>query len=223
MLNKICAIICSLCIGLMFASCNKTTSEPPQNSAPDIVESPSTESVPEPVPEQEVEKEPESTSEQKTTPEPDIEVNQVIGSFQTTILDQSESRVKNIKLASQIINGYVVQPGAEFSFNKVVGERSKEKSFEDAIVIIEGEKDYEPGGGICQVSSTLLNAAQKAGMEILERHSHEKDIHYLPLGQDAAIAYGSLDFRFKNIKEFPIKIAAYVEGDQMITSISRAE
>ncbi|MGE4284862.1 MAG: VanW family protein [Clostridia bacterium] len=156
-------------------------------------------------------------------PKPAVEVGQGIGYFQTTILDKSRSRVHNIKLASEKINGFIVQPGQEFSFNGVVGQRLPEKGFQKAIVLIRGKRAYEEGGGICQISSTLYNSAEKAGLEIVERHSHSKDVHYLPMGQDAAIAYGSQDLRFKNTRDFPIKLHAYVEGNKMITNITRAQ
>jgi vancomycin resistance protein YoaR len=207
--------IISICILISFivASCAKNEPKPPQKPLPDVVEAPTPAPISTPVP----------TPTPTPTPEPPIEVNGVISSFKTTILDRSRTRVHNINLASQKISGYVIQPGETFSFNSVVGERLPERGFKKAIVIIKNKRAYEEGGGICQVSSTLYNAAELAGLEIIERHSHSKDIHYLPLGKDAAVAYGSLDLKFKNTKSYPIKIKAYVEGNKMVVSILRAE
>jgi vancomycin resistance protein YoaR len=156
-------------------------------------------------------------------PEPSVAVDEAIGYFQTTLLDQSKSRLHNITLASEKIDGFVLQPGQVFSFNEVVGQRLPERGFKKAIVLIKGKRGYEEGGGICQISSTMFNAAEKAGMEIVERHSHSKDVHYLPLGRDAAIVYGEQDFKFKNTRDFPVKLHAYIEGDKMVTSITRAQ
>ncbi|MDK2800519.1 MAG: vancomycin resistance protein VanW [Clostridiales bacterium] len=208
-------IICIFFINLYIISCSTNQPKPeqkPQKSAPKTVEVPKPSPVKTPVP-----------TPPPTTPPPTVEVNGILSSFKTTILDKSKDRVHNLNLASQIIYGHVVHPGEIFSFNKVVGERLPERGFRKAIVIVKDKRGYDEGGGICQVSSTLFNAAQQAGLEIIERHSHSKDIHYLPQGQDAAIAYGSLDLKFKNTKNFPIKIETYVEGDKMVAKILRAE
>lgn len=151
-----------------------------------------------------------------------IPKNTVISSYTTPVLDQSPSRMSNLKLASKKINGKIVKPGVVFSFNNVVGKREEETGFKEAKIIKEGKVEYDEGGGVCQVSSTLFNAAQKADMEIIERHNHTKEVHYVPPGQDAAISYGSMDFKFRNTKDYSIKISAYVKGDQMIVSLLKA-
>lgn len=157
------------------------------------------------------------------TPTPEIPVNTKLSEFSTELLDRSWPRVNNIKLASKAINGYIVKSGEVFSFNEVVGERSTERGYRIAPVILKGERAYDEGGGVCQVSSTLYNSVKAAGLEVLERHSHSKDVHYLHPGEDAAVEYGTMDFKFKNTKEFAIKIEAYVMNNKMITAIIKAE
>lgn len=147
----------------------------------------------------------------------------LIGSFETVILDKSKSRVNNIKVASEIINGYVLQPGKVFSFNKVIGKRNAAKGFKKAIIILKGKRAYGRGGGICQVSTTLYNAVEKAGLEILERHSHSKDVNYVPKGKDATVVYKYKDFKFKNTKEYAIKIICAIENDKVKVRIEKVD
>jgi len=155
-----------------------------------------------------------------TTPEnlkPDDEKgwNQ-IGEYTSPILDKTDARIHNINLAASIINGKVLQPGEEFSFNGTLGERTAEKGYQVAPVIIKTEdgskRSEDIGGGICQISSTLFNAAEQAGLEITERVPHSKDIGYIPKGRDATVDYGSADLKFKNNKSNPVLIKIDVNG-----------
>jgi vancomycin resistance protein YoaR len=146
-----------------------------------------------------------------------------IGKFTTTILDQKQSRVNNIEIASECLNNEKILPGEVFSFNDSLGKRTKAKGYEMAPIIIKTEngpqKGSGRGGGICQLSSTLYKAAHLAGMEIIERHSHSKQVGYLPLGQDATVSYGSTDFKFKNNRDYPIMIKTAVVQDKLIVRI----
>ena len=136
-----------------------------------------------------------------------------IGSYTTRLIDKQASRVNNIELAAQKIDYKKLAPGEEFSFNKTVGRRTAAKGFEQAPIIIRTQagykKGYGVGGGICQLATTLYNAVEQSGMNITERHLHSKDVGYVPDGKDATVSYGSVDFRFKNNKNFPVMIRVY--------------
>ena len=135
-----------------------------------------------------------------------------VGMFVTEILDTDENRVKNLTLCASVLDGVTVDSGAEFSFNNTIGKRTEEKGYKEAKILVDGHRDYGVGGGICQISSTLYNAALDAGMEILERHTHSNEVHYVELGRDAAVSFGTLDFRFKNTLDTPVRISVAVEN-----------
>lgn len=146
-----------------------------------------------------------------------------IGSYTTSILDKEASRLNNIKLASERIDGFKLLPGDEFSFNRIVGKRTEEKGYEDATIIIRRKgvpkKGIGVGGGICQVSSTLFNAAEACKLNIIERHKHSKTVGYVPKGKDATVNYGSYDFRFSNNRSYPIMIRTYLSSDTLTVKI----
>ena len=110
-------------------------------------------------------------------------------------------------------------PGKEFSYNKVVGERTTKNGFKEAIIYADGELDYGIGGGICQISSTLYNSVLLANLEIVERKNHSMTVSYLPIGCDATVSYGSVDFKFKNSRSYPIKISATVNTGVITISV----
>jgi vancomycin resistance protein YoaR len=112
--------------------------------------------------------------------------------------DSADNRRGNIALVAQKLTGAVVKPGETFSFNHTVGARTVKAGYREAPIIVDGEKKKGIGGGVCQVSTTLYNAALEAGFEIVERHEHTKDVAYVPDGKDAAVSYGSWDLRFRN-------------------------
>ncbi len=147
----------------------------------------------------------------------------VIGNYRTALLDRSASRVNNIKIASKKIDGIILQPGQEFSFNQAVGSISKSKGYQKAPVIVKVKnvpklKDAI-GGGICQVSTTLYNAVKECGFMILERHLHSKDVYYVPKGEDATVHYGGVDFRFRNDGSYPVMIRAYLKKRSLTIEI----
>lgn len=128
------------------------------------------------------------------------------------------NRTTNLKLAANAINGTVIMPGETFSFNKIVGQRTYSKGYKDAPVFTgPGSENIENGvgGGICQVASTLFNTVLYADLQIVERHQHSQRVSYVPLGRDAAISWGSQDFRFKNTTSHPIKIFVTVSGGKI--------
>jgi len=105
----------------------------------------------------------------------------------------------------------VIQPGQTFSFNKVVGKRTKSRGYKEAYVFSGSGTVMGVGGGICQVASTMFNTALLANVSIVERHQHSQRVTYVPLGRDAAIMWGSQDFRWKNNTGMPIKIKMSVK------------
>ncbi|MGE8206584.1 VanW family protein [Heyndrickxia sp. NPDC080065] len=140
-----------------------------------------------------------------------IRVNQ-IGHYATYFNSNNKERSNNILLASKAIDNHVVFPGETFSFNKVVGKRTKEKGYLRAPVIVRGEMSEDIGGGICQISSTLFNAVDNAGLAITERYSHSKRVAYVPPGRDATVSWYGPDFRFTNKYTQPILIRSKVYG-----------
>ncbi len=143
----------------------------------------------------------------------------VLGTFATSYSTSSQNRSSNVELAASKINGTVLMPGEEFSYNKTVGERTAANGFKSAPVFENGETVQGMGGGVCQVSSTLYSAVLYAGLPVLERQNHSLVVSYVPKGQDATVAYGSIDFRFKNDTKGPIKISAKTAGKRIEISI----
>lgn len=142
-----------------------------------------------------------------------------IGQYATYFNASNSNRAHNIKLASQAINNYVVLPGEIFSFNKVVGKRTKEKGYLQAPIIVRGELSEGIGGGICQVSSTLFNAVDKAGLHILQRYSHSRHVAYVPSGRDATVSWYGPDFVFQNKYAYPILIRAIASNGSMYVTV----
>ncbi|CAM3488067.1 hypothetical protein EDM52_18825 [Brevibacillus invocatus] len=143
----------------------------------------------------------------------------VIGQYITYFNSGNKNRSHNIMLASKAINNYVVLPGENYSFNKVVGKRTKAKGYLQALVIVRGELSEGIGGGICQVSSTLFNAVDKAGLHILQRYSHSRDVAYVPSGRDATVSWYGPDFVFQNKYAYPVLIRAHSSYGQMYVSV----
>lgn len=142
-----------------------------------------------------------------------------LGTFSTRYDSGNVSRTTNLRLASNKINNYVVQPGEVFSYNKVVGKRSVEAGYKEAAIYTSNGVENGLGGGICQISSTLYNAVLFANLEIVERHNHSYVTTYCEAGRDATVSYGSLDFKFKNTRKYPVKVVASVSGGIATVSI----
>lgn len=141
-------------------------------------------------------------------------------SVSTTKYDSTNTnRATNLEVAVNKINGIVLEPGEVFSFNRVVGERTAKSGFKEAIIYADGELDYGLGGGICQISSNLYYSVLKANLEIVERKNHSMTVNYLPIGCDATVSYGSVDFQFKNSRSYPIKIIATINSGVVTVSI----
>ncbi|MBU9713643.1 VanW family protein [Evansella tamaricis] len=147
-----------------------------------------------------------------------IRVQQISG-YTTYFNKKNHERSHNINLASESINNTVVFPNETFSFNEVVGERTLEKGYLPAPVIVKGELFEGVGGGICQVSSTLYNAADRAGVEIIQRYSHSRRVPYVPPGRDATVSWYGPDFTFKNNHNQPLLIRAKAQNGQVVVTI----
>jgi len=137
----------------------------------------------------------------------------------TTDVAGTANRLNNVTLAAQAVNGYVVQPGAEFSFNRVVGQRTEAKGYKPAPAFSDGKVIEAIGGGVCQVSSTIYASIKDYGFKITERWVHSLPVTYLPPGYDATVNYGSADFRFVNNRAYPIRIDAVVKNRVLTVKI----
>lgn len=138
-----------------------------------------------------------------------------IGFYTTYFSTTNKNRVTNISLSAKAINNVVVFPGEVFSFNKVVGQRTRDKGYKEAPVIVKGEIFEGIGGGICQVSSTLFNAVDRAGLHIVQRYSHSRQVPYVPPGRDATVSWHGADFKFQNKYAYPILIRTYSRFGQV--------
>ncbi|MFZ5639784.1 MAG: VanW family protein [Bacillota bacterium] len=142
-------------------------------------------------------------------------INGVVAKFTTHFDIRKTNRVFNIRVAAQALDGVEVEPGEVFSFNKIVGPRSQEAGYKLAPTILNNEFIDSLGGGVCQVSTTLYNTLLLADVQIIERSSHSLVVSYVPLGQDAAVAYGGKDLRFKNNYGTYLLIKSKVVGNSI--------
>ena len=150
-------------------------------------------------------------------------IDGVIASYSTNYKPWERNRSHNLRVACRAINGTLVMPGDEFSYNKEVGPRLKETGFRDALMFVDGQIEPGTGGGICQVSTTLYNAALLADMKILRRQHHSRPVVYAPVGRDATVAYPALDLRFRNTSDAPVYIVASVGPHTVDMSILGAK
>ena len=131
-----------------------------------------------------------------------------LASYSTSFSSSDSNRAANVILAARKINGVVLNPGERFSYNKIVGPRTVAAGFKIAHVY-EGDRVVDGvGGGICQVSSTLYNTVLLADLKIVSRTNHSMPVAYVPMGRDATVSYGAIDFVFENNKKYPVKIVA---------------
>ena len=130
-----------------------------------------------------------------------------IASFTTKIYGNDPARQNNMQITCNILNNVEIQPGETFSFCNTVGKATAEKGYQEADIFVDGQKKKGFGGGNCQISTTIYNAvAQIPELEVIERHNHSRDVKYIEKGKDAAVAYGSYDFKFKNNTDGVIRI-----------------
>jgi vancomycin resistance protein YoaR len=118
--------------------------------------------------------------------------------FSTSLGSSSEGRVYNVSSVASTVDGMILKPGELFDYGQLIAKAERTHGFREAPVIVNGQLEPGVGGGICQVSSTVYNAALRVGLDIVERRNHSLPVSYLPKGQDATFATGSINFRFKN-------------------------
>lgn len=132
-----------------------------------------------------------------------------IASFSTKIYTKDSGRQNNVGITCSALNNTDVAPNKTFSFTKTIGPSTSAKGYKEADIFKDGEKTKGLGGGNCQVSTTLYNAVLKVnGLTVTERHEHSNDVPYIKDGKDAAVAYGSYDFKFVNNLDYTIRIKA---------------
>ena len=136
----------------------------------------------------------------------------LLSTFSTNYSTRDTDRTTNLRLAANKINGTVLMPGETFSYNQIVGARTIAAGYKEAPIYVSGEVVDGLGGGICQITSTLYNAVIYANLEIVERSNHQFVPSYVSASRDATVVYGSIDFKFKNNRDYPIKLVCSVSG-----------
>jgi len=145
--------------------------------------------------------------------------DRVMGSYVTSLEGRTHGQRTNAQLAARAVDGARIEPGAVFSFNQTVGSWSPERGYVRAPVSFDGELAVDWGGGVCQTSTTLYNAALLAGLSIIERNRHTWAPGYVPPGRDAAVAQGNVDLQLRNPYRWPVRIRARVSEAQIGFSI----
>lgn len=139
-------------------------------------------------------------------------IAEVMATFTTKFNAGQVSRSSNIRLAAERLNGIVLMPGEVLSYNDTVGRRTASRGFKPAGIYANGRHEVDYGGGICQVSTTLFNAALLANLKVVSRQNHSMPVPYVPVGRDATVDYGSIDLKIQNPYDHPIAIASQVQG-----------
>jgi vancomycin resistance protein YoaR len=152
------------------------------------------------------------TTKPRVTTEDLSKIKGVMGNFSTNYSTSAPGRCNNIEIATKALNGTIVMPGETFSFNDVVGPRTVERGYQEAGTYVGNKVEPGIGGGICQVSTTLYRAAMKANLRSAERTNHSMVVGYAQPGLDATVSYGYLDYKFKNVYDFPIYIKGTAVG-----------
>ena len=136
----------------------------------------------------------------------------LLSTFSTQYDANNKDRSTNLNIAASKIDGTILSPGEEFSYNKIVGARSIAAGYKEAKIYQGGQIIDGIGGGICQISSTLYNAVICANLKVTERYNHQFITSYVQPGRDATVAYGSKDFKFVNNRTYPIRIDVYISS-----------
>lgn len=148
---------------------------------------------------------------------------EAIASFTTKIYNKDSGRQNNIAITTSKLNDTIVKNGSNFSFCNTVGPATSAKGYQEADIFDkDGNKKKGLGGGNCQVSTTLYNAVLKiSSLQVTERHEHSNKVPYIKNGKDAAVAYGSYDFKFKNNSGFDIKIKATATANNVTITLNK--
>jgi vancomycin resistance protein YoaR len=142
----------------------------------------------------------------------------LVGSYET-LYGGIPNRIHNVELVAHLIDGKLIAPGTTFSFNEATGERTAAKGFLEAPVIINGELQTALGGGVCQVSTTVFNAAYEAGLPITARTNHALYISHYPLGRDATVDYPDVDLKFVNDTKHWLLLRTFVGPSSLVVSL----
>ena len=146
------------------------------------------------------------------------EKEEEIASYSTKVSGSTSNRLTNIRITCKKLNGTTVNTGETFSFCEITGPSTAEEGYKEATMFLDGKEVQSLGGGNCQVSSTLYNAVLDVpDLKVIERHEHGKKVSYVPDGKDAAVSYGSIDFKFKNNTDNNIKL--YFETDDVTLTV----
>jgi len=132
-----------------------------------------------------------------------------------TISHLSKAQKNNIKVALHKLNGTIIKPKQVFSFNQIIGSREAKNGYQLSNVYLNGKTEKDFGGGICLLSSVLYQSVLLINLKVIERWSHQKIIHSVPIGLDATVWFGQADLRFENNLNFPLKISALIENDKL--------
>lgn len=164
-----------------------------------------------------------SASEQTPMPTPFTPVQ--LATYSTKIYTKTEERQNNVRIACEELNGTTVASGETFSFTDTLGPANPEEGYQKAETFDKnGEIIQEYGGGKCQISSTLYNAVLAVPtLTVIERHEHSNDVPYVEEGKDAAVSFGSVDFKFRNDNSYTIRIDASCTEDDITVSIYQIE
>lgn len=146
-------------------------------------------------------------------------VNGLLASYTTSFDPAKTSRSYNVSVAARAFDELLILPGHEVSFNDVVGPRSTEAGYKNAPVIVNNEFVDGPGGGVCQVSTTLYNCILLANLDVLERTSHSLPVSYVPIGRDATVVYDAIDMKFRNNTDSYLYMKSYISGGQLTIKI----
>ncbi len=147
------------------------------------------------------------------------DISHVLGTFRTTFAVNDKDRNFNLKLAASKLNGFVMKPGVEFSFNGVVGDRTEKEGYKIAHVITAGEMVDGLAGGTCQISTTLFGASFFAGLDIVKTTNHSRPSTYVTMGLDATVVYPTTDLIMKNPYDFPVVIHYRVARGEAVVEI----
>ncbi|WP_054742525.1 VanW family protein [Cellulosilyticum ruminicola] len=142
----------------------------------------------------------------------------LVASYSTSFTPGTGSDV-NIAIAAKSINGTLIMPGKTFSYNDIIGNTTLDKGYTYATVIVNSMPTKGVGGGVCQVSSTLYNAILRIGLLPTERRPHSRPSSYVPLGLDATIDWGNIDFKFENTNNYPLYIVSYVKNNKVYVDL----
>jgi len=142
----------------------------------------------------------------------------VLAAYSTDLSQRTPAQLQNIRIAAEAVDGVQLAPGEVFSFNSAAGPYTSSRGYVPAPAIVAGELSAAPAGGVCQVSSTLYNAALLAGLQVVERHAHSRPAASVPPGRDATVS-GAVDLRVRNVLSSKVIVEASVAGGELVCRV----